>query len=122
MRALHAYARNDPTRLVYEDAPRPTFTPGDVLIQVHACGVSPAELTWPTTWLKPDGTDRELPIIPGHEVSGTIVACGSDVTDLAMGSDVYGLIDFQRDGADAEYVATTGNEVATKPTTLSHVQ
>ena len=122
MRALHAYARNDATRLVCEDAPRPTIAPGDVLIQVQACGVSPAELTWPTTWLKPDGTDRELPIIPGHEVSGTIVACGSDVADLTVGADVYGLIDFQRDGAYAEYVAARASEVALKPESLDYVQ
>ena len=71
MRALHAYAKNDPSRLVYEeDAPLPTLAPGDVLLRVHASGVTPSELDWPSTWLKNDGTPRPPPIIPGHEVAG----------------------------------------------------
>lgn len=55
MRALHAYARNDPSRLVFEDdAPLPTLAPDEVLLRVHASGVTPSELDWPTTWLEPD--------------------------------------------------------------------
>ena len=33
---------SDPSRLVYEDAPVPTLGPGDVLVRVHASGVTPA--------------------------------------------------------------------------------
>lgn len=33
-----------------------------------------------------------------------------------------GLINFRRDGADAEYVAARADELAPKPTTLTHVQ
>ncbi len=122
MRALRAYAKNDATRLVYEDAPFPEISSEDVLIRVHACGVSPSELSWPTTWIMPDQSDRPLPIIPGHEVAGVVTACGPDVAHLAIGDEVYGLIDFQRDGADAEYVAARGIEVALKPSTLDHIR
>lgn len=122
MRALHAYARNDASRLVYEDAPSPEISPGDVLIRVKASGVSPSELAWPTTWIASDGSDRPLPIIPGHEVSGVVEERGSDVVDLDIGDEVYGLIDFQRNGADAEYVAARATELAPKPSTVDHVQ
>src|SRR6478609_1405173 len=122
MRALRAYARNDATRLIYEDAPCPEISAEDVLIRIHACGVSPSELSWPTTWIAPDQRDRPLPIIPGHEVSGVVTACGADVAHLEIGDEVYGLIDFQRDGADAEYVAARAIELAPKPSNLDHVQ
>ena len=72
MRALHAYARSDPSRLVFEDAPLPTLAPGDVLVRVHASGVTPSELDWPTAWLHHDGTPRTPPIVPGHEVAGVV--------------------------------------------------
>ena len=35
---------------------------------------------------------------------------------------MFGLIDFRRDGADAEYVAVRADELALKPATLTHAQ
>src|SRR5580765_1117148 len=100
MRALHAYAKNDPSRLVVEEAPLPVLGPGNVLVRVHASGVSPGELDWGGTWLHPDGTPRTPPIIPGHEVSGVVQAVGADAAGIAVGDEVFGYIDSQRDGAD----------------------
>jgi NADPH:quinone reductase-like Zn-dependent oxidoreductase len=122
MLVLHAYARHDPSRLVYEDGPLPTPAPGDVMVRVHASGVSPGELDWSLTWSNHDDTPRQPPIVPGHEVAGVVDAVGPGTTDLAVGDDVYGLIDFRRDGADAEYVAARADELAPKPATLTHAQ
>jgi NADPH:quinone reductase-like Zn-dependent oxidoreductase len=120
MRALHAYAKNDPSQLVYDDdAPLPTLAPGDVLLRVHASGVTPSELDWPSTWLHQDGTPRTPPIIPGHEVAGVVEAIGPDSAGLTVGEEVYGLINFRRDGADAEYVVVCATELAPKPATLT---
>ena len=123
MRALHAYARNDPSRLVYEeDVPSPALELGDVLVRVHASGVTPSELDWPSTWLQHDGTPRTPPIVLGHEVAGVVEAVGPDTEALTVGGEVYGLIDFRRDGADADYVAVHVTELAPKPTTLSFTE
>ena len=56
--------------------PLPTLGPGDVLVRVHASGVSPGELDWPGTWLRHDGTPRTPPIVPGHEVAGVVDTVG----------------------------------------------
>jgi len=122
MHALHAYATSDPSRLVLEDAPVPTLGPDDVMIRVHASGVSPGELDWPTAWLHHDGTPRTPPIVPGHEVAGVVDAVGPASVGLGVGDDVFGYIDVRRDGADAEYVAVRADELAPKPATLTHVQ
>jgi NADPH:quinone reductase-like Zn-dependent oxidoreductase len=123
MRALHAYAENDPSRLVFEDdAPSPTLDPGDVLLRVHASGVTPSELDWPSTWLHHDGAPRTPPIVPGHEVTGVVEAVGPDSDGLTVGDEVYGLIDFRRDGADAEHVAVRATELAPKPVTLTFTE
>jgi NADPH:quinone reductase-like Zn-dependent oxidoreductase len=122
MRALHAYAESDPSRLVLEDAPIPMLETGDVLVRVHASGVSPGELDWGGTWLHPDGTRRTPPIIPGHEVSGVVEAVDAGAAGIAIGDEVFGYIDSRRDGADAEYVAVQADELAPKPATLTHAQ
>jgi len=122
MHALHAYAKSDPSQLVYEDAPIPTLGPAEVLVHVHASGVSPGELDWGGTWLHHDGTPRTPPIIPGHEVSGVVDAVGADAEGIAVGDEVFGYIDSRRDGADAEYVAVRTDELAPKPPTLTHAE
>lgn len=122
MRALHAYAQHDPSRLVVEDAPVPSLGPGDVLVRVHASGVSPGELDWGGTWRHHDGTPRTPPIIPGHEVAGVVEAVAPDAAGLTVGDEVFGYIDSQRDGADAEFVAVRVDELAAKPATATHAE
>jgi NADPH:quinone reductase-like Zn-dependent oxidoreductase len=54
-------------------------------------------------------------------MSGIIVGLGAGVAGLAAGDEVIGLIDFDRDGAAAEYVVMPGGSLAAKPQSLSHV-
>jgi NADPH:quinone reductase-like Zn-dependent oxidoreductase len=122
MRALHAYARSDPSRLVLEEAPVPALGPDDVLVRVHASGVSPGELDWGKTWVNRDGTPRTPPIVPGHEVAGVVETIGRDSAGLAVGDEVFGYIDNHRDGADAEFVAVRADELEAKPATLTHAE
>jgi NADPH:quinone reductase-like Zn-dependent oxidoreductase len=50
MHALLAYAKDDPSRLVYEKTDLPSLSPDDALIRVRTSGVTPTELSWPSTW------------------------------------------------------------------------
>ena len=119
MMALRAHQRGGPEQLVYEEAPTPAAGPGQALIAVHATAITFAELTWDETWTAADGADR-TPIIPGHELSGTVAALGDGVTGLAVGDEVIGLIDFDRDGAAAEYVVMPAASLAAKPAAVDH--
>jgi NADPH:quinone reductase-like Zn-dependent oxidoreductase len=121
MMALRAHARGGPEQLVYEQAPRPVAGPGEVLVAVHAAGITFGELAWDLSWTTRDGADR-TPVIPSHEVSGTVAATGPGVTGLAPGDDVYALIDFDRDGAAAEYVTVPASALAARPRSLTQVQ
>jgi NADPH:quinone reductase-like Zn-dependent oxidoreductase len=121
MMALRAHARGGPAELIYEQAPRPVAGPAEALVAVHAAGITFDELTWDQSWTTRDGADR-TPMIPAHEVSGTVVATGPGVTDPAPGDEVYALIDFDRDGAAAEYVTVPASALAHRPRSVSHVQ
>ena len=77
MQALRAYARDDPAGLRYEETDVPAPGIGDVLLRVAAASFTPTELGWPSTWVDRAGRDR-TPSIPGHEVSGTVVALGAE--------------------------------------------
>jgi NADPH:quinone reductase-like Zn-dependent oxidoreductase len=118
MKAIRIHRRGGPETLVYEDAPVPALQPGDVLVRVHAAGISPAEFTW-RIWETPDGRSR-VPFIPSHEISGVVADVAPDVRDVEVGDAVYGLIDFFRDGGAAEYVAVRTTELAPKPRSLDH--
>ena len=121
MMALRAHARGGPEQLVYEQAPVPSAGPGEALVAVHAAAITFAELTWDLSWTTRGGADR-TPVIPSHEMSGTVAALGDGVTGLTVGDDVIGLIDFDRDGAAAEYVAVPAATLAAKPRSVSHEQ
>ncbi|MEV4826529.1 NADP-dependent oxidoreductase [Micromonospora sp. NPDC049274] len=121
MKALRAYERDAPDTLVYEDAPVPTPVRGEVLVAVSAAGITFAELGWEQSWRTADGGDR-IPMIPSHEVSGVVAATGEAVTDLAVGDEVYGLIDFNRNGAAAEFVTVDASALAHRPRRIGHVE
>ena len=70
--------------LAIDDVDAPRAAPDDVVIDVHACGVCRTDLQL----CEGDLTARRLPIIPGHQVVGTIASVGADVTDLTVGDRV----------------------------------
>src|SRR4051794_23312098 len=116
---MHALRAHQPDDLRYEQAPDPTPGIGDVVVRVHAASFTPTELGWPSMWVDRAGRDRR-PAIPSHEVSGVVTALGYGTTGVAIGDAVYGLTDWYRDGAAAEYIAVEARNLAFKPTPLSH--
>jgi NADPH:quinone reductase-like Zn-dependent oxidoreductase len=119
MKAIRSHARGSAEQLVYEDAPQPVPGPEDALVRVYATAITPTELTWDQTYQNPDGTAR-LPTIPGHELSGVVESVPPGETSLQPGDAVYGLADFPRDGAAAEFIAIRSSDLALKPRTIDH--
>jgi NADPH:quinone reductase-like Zn-dependent oxidoreductase len=118
MTALRAHRRGGPEVLVVEAAPIPVPAAGEVLVEVHAAAITFDELTWEETWTR-DGASR-TPVIPSHEISGVVVETGSDTEHFALGDNVYGLIQFDRDGGAADYVSVPAQDLAAKPSGVSH--
>ncbi|GAA0250485.1 NADP-dependent oxidoreductase [Haladaptatus pallidirubidus] len=96
------------------ERPEPQAAINDVVVQVHASGFVPTELTWPSTWT--DRLDRDrTPSIPGHELAGVVSALGYGTTGLSVGQRVFGLTDWTRDGTLAEYAAVEARNLAPLP-------
>ncbi len=66
------------------ELPIPVPEPHEVLIRVHACGVCHTELDEIEGRTPPP----RLPVVPGHQVVGTVVSCGTDVTTFRPGDRV----------------------------------
>jgi NADPH:quinone reductase-like Zn-dependent oxidoreductase len=119
MKAIRLHQPIGVEGLVFEDAPDPALALGDVLVKVHACGITPTELDWPI-WKDRAGHKRDA-IIPAQEFSGVVVALGFGTAGVAIGDEVYGLIMAYWDGAAAEYIAIEARDVAPRPTAVDHV-
>ena len=70
MRAMRLHAAHEPLRRDLVAVPEPG--PGQVLLQVRACGVCRTDLHVTDGEL----SAAKLPLIPGHEIVGTVVAAG----------------------------------------------
>ena len=121
MKAIRLHGRGGPDRLVYEDAPQAHPGPGEVLVRVYATGVIATELEWDETYETTAGDPRALPI-PGRDLSGVVEEVGPGVTTLVKGSEVYAMIGYGRDGAEAEFTLALPDELVPKPRTLDFVQ
>jgi len=96
------------------ERPNPQAAINDVVVEIHASGFVPTELTWPSTWTDRVGRDRS-PTIPGHELAGVVTALGYGTTGLSVGQRVFGLADWYRDGTLAEYLAIEARNLAPLP-------
>lgn len=81
MRAWAVADPDSPERLVLVDRDLAPRDPGDVLVQVSACGVCRTDLHLALHELAP----RRPLVVPGHEVVGRVVETGRDVTSLEVG-------------------------------------
>ena len=63
------------------DLPDPAPGPGELLLEVAACGVCRTDLQL----VEGDLAARRLPIVPGHQIVGRIAAVGPDTAGWAVG-------------------------------------
>ena len=117
MKAVRIHDYGGPEVLCYEDAPIPEPGPREVRVRVHAAGVNPADRQI-RAGLR-FRLEKPFAFIPGCEVSGVVDQTGSDVTEFAVGDDVYGMPGFG--GGYAECVVAAADNLGRKPASLDHV-
>lgn len=101
------------------EIPVPLPDRGEVRVKVICSAVNPGE----KKVLSGDFVGRFLhaktsPLVLGWDFAGTVDALGDGVTDVDIGTGVWGHLEFtwtQKQGAFAEYITIPGDELATMP-------
>jgi propanol-preferring alcohol dehydrogenase len=79
MRAMVLERAGEPLRST--ELPDPVPGPGQVLIRVHSCGVCRTDLHI----LDGELSEPKLPLVPGHQIVGTVAAAGEGAERFASG-------------------------------------
>lgn len=113
MRTVVYHAFGPVENLLIEERPRPEPGPGEVLVEAHAIGVNFTDV------LVVEGRSqlkRALPITPGIEAAGVVLAVGAGVIKVRPGQRVLGT---KPHGAYAEEVLFAEDELAVIPDEMS---
>lgn len=118
MKAIRVYQFGGVENLLLEDVLRPEVRAGEVVIHVGAAGVGPWD-----AWVRSGNSalPQPLPLTPGADLSGMIVAIGAGVTDFKIGDDVYGVTNKNFTGAYAEYAVASVEMIAKRPSRLCDI-
>jgi NADPH:quinone reductase-like Zn-dependent oxidoreductase len=102
MRAMELAAYDGRLRVVEREVPQPG--PGQVLVKIAAAPVNPSDLKF---IVGAYGLKKPLPVVPGIEGSGTVVAAGPGLMGrFSMGKRVGCMASETGDGTWAEFMAT----------------
>ncbi len=119
MMAWRVHEFGPPEVMRFEQILRPNPGPGEVLVKVEAAGIG----LW-DGWIRAgkSALPQPLPLTPGSDLSGEIISVGSEVSDLHVGDQVYGVTNPQFIGAYAEYAVASAAMVSRKPTSLTYIE
>lgn len=123
MKAIQVNQFATPEAITLETVPSPTPAAGQVLIQVQAAGVNPAD------WYVVNGFFQlppALPATPGFEAAGEIIAIGTGVEGLKVGDRVLAVLPYLNDGtatfgAFAEQIVVPAAHVLHIPANMEFV-
>ena len=122
MKAIITTGWGPQSRLTLADVPEPREPgPDDVLVKVHATSVNPTDwkLNRRIAMLATPMLVKRLPPLFGDDLAGTVLEVGRNVTDFAVGDEVYGMDMRLRTAALAEQTRINRKRVAKKPPSLS---
>lgn len=111
MRAIRVHAPGEPDVLQLEGVPDPSPGPGEVLVRVEAAGVNFIEI-----YQRSGQYPLPMPMTPGAEGAGVVVAIGDGVTHVTVGDRVASV---NLSGAYAELACAAATRVVKVPDGVS---
>lgn len=106
-----------------ENINQPMPNEQEVLIKIAAIGINPIDVKTRQGGGMASHYEKGTPIILGWDVSGVITQVGKDVKDFSVGDEVFGTIHFPgTGGAYAEYIVAPADQIALKPSSISHAE
>jgi NADPH:quinone reductase-like Zn-dependent oxidoreductase len=114
MKAARVNRFGGPEVITIDEVPDPVPAADQVLIDVHASAVNPADWKGREGFYK-DAAWYVLPHIPGRDFSGVIRTVGAAVEGFAAGEEVFGVTDQGQEGAYATALVMNPTIIANKP-------
>ena len=118
MRAVRIHQYGGLAEMRMEEIAIPELGEGEVLVKIFAAGVNPIDWKIREGYLA-DIIPHTLPLTLGWDFAGEIASLGKNVSKWNIGDAVYARPDFSKNGAYAEYIVVSEDEIARKPKTLS---
>ncbi len=101
---------------VNENVPKPSFSEGQVLVEVYGASINPFDWKVREGYVK-EYIQLQFPATLGGDFSGVIVDLGEGVSDFAIGDKIYGQAPVfgEGSGAFAEILAASVDKITKKP-------
>jgi len=98
---------------------KPGLNDNSVIIEVHAASLNPIDNILRSGVMK-EMLPLTFPHVMGYDVSGVVVEVGKEVKSIKIGDAVLARPNQEDAGAIADFARLKENELAIKPTGLSH--
>ena len=121
MKAVRIHDYGDGSKLVFEDAPKPSPAKGELLVKVKAAGVNPVDWKIRSGMFR-GGLEFTMPATLGFDVAGEVAEVGEGVKKFKEGDKVFAYLALNRGGGYAEYAIVTEKEAAAMPKELDFVK
>jgi len=120
MKAITTKEYGDVDVLQLENVATPTINEDEILVEVKAASINPLDWRIRTGEMKVM-TGKTPPRILGSDYAGVVSEAGKNITNYKKGDEVFGLIDIVKvkEGAYAEFIKVTENDISKKPTNTS---
>jgi len=115
---IQQYGGNDV--LQYGDVVKPALGgPDHVMVRIHAASINPLDYRM-RSGLTRIVLNYALPMILGHDCSGTVTQVGNKVTKFKVGDEVFGRVPDFHIGTLSEYISVHDSALEKKPVSISH--
>ena len=111
----------EPDVLAIQSANIPEPKQGEVLVKVAFAGVNPIDVKTRAGlgWAASQNKDN-LPWVPGYDISGQIVTCGSQAERFDIGDNVAGFVGFPTQGGGySQYICVPENDLSLVPDSVT---
>ena len=116
MKAVIVNSQGSFDDILIQEIAKPLMKENELLVKVHAAGVNPVDFKVVLHGYFP------RPLILGSDIAGTVEAVGNDVKNFKPGDEIIGSLEWHKQSAFAEYVATQEKYITYKPANLTFTE
>src|SRR5258706_8430892 len=113
MKAVIIKEKGSFENILVEEINKPVIQPDEILVRVNAAGANPVD------WKVVLNGVFAMPLILGSDIAGVIESVGADIKNYKAGDEIIGSLQWDKQSAYAEYVATKEKYITHKPKNLS---